>query len=114
MPYQEAAQIVPSAARTTNGNSGMVNPGESGETLCLLVNVTAASGTTPSLALSVEWSNNGTVWATPETADTFAALTAAATKVKTFERKAVFYRVVWAITGTTPSFTFTIDEFFTH
>lgn len=114
MPYQEPTQVVPSAARITAGNSGMVNPGEAGETLCLLVNVTAASGTTPSLALSVEWSNDGTVWATPETADTFTALTVAAVKVKTFERKAAFYRVVWTITGTTPSFTFTIDEFFTN
>ncbi len=92
----------------------MVSPGEVGETLCLLVNVTAASGTSPSLTLSVEWSNDGTVFATPEVADAFTALTAVAIKVKAFERKAAFYRVVWTITGTTPSFTFKLDEFFAN
>jgi hypothetical protein len=114
MPYMEAQQQVPSAARTTSGNSGMLDPGELGETLVLLVNVTAASGTTPSLALSVEWGHDGTDWFVPETADTFTAITAAIKRVKTFERKGPLYRVVWAITGTTPSFTFSIHEYVTN
>lgn len=113
MPYQQAAEIVASAARTVTGNSGMVNPGEDGETLCLLVNVTAVSGTTPSMTLSVEWSADGVVWAVPEAADAFTALTTAVNRVKAFERKAPFYRVVWTISGTTPSFTFTINEYVT-
>ena len=78
------------------------------------MDVTAASGTTPNLALSIEWSANGTDWATPETPDTFTAITAAAKRVKSFARKAPFYRVVWAITGTTPSFTFSVDEYVTN
>lgn len=114
MPYMEPQQVVASAARTTNGNSGQLDPGEAGETINLFVSVTAASGTSPSLALSVEWSVDGTVWATPETADTFTAITAAANRVKAFERKAPYYRVVWAITGTTPSFTFSIHEYVTN
>lgn len=114
MAYGDPITIVASAARTTSGNSGQLEPGADGETVCLHVGVTAASGTTPSLALSVEWSNDGTNWATPETADTFTAITAAVQRVKTFERKAMFYRVVWAITGTTPSFTFSISEFVTN
>lgn len=113
MAYGDPAIVVPSAARTTSGTSGSLNPGEEGETVCLQVGVTAASGTSPSLALSVEWSNDGTNWAAPETADSFTAITAAVQRVKTFERKALFYRVVWAVTGTTPSFTFSITEFVT-
>jgi hypothetical protein len=114
MAYMESQRQVPSAARTTSGNSGSLDPGEQGNTLHLLVDVTAASGTTPSLALSVEWSSNGTDWATPETADTFTAITAAAKRVKSFTRKAPLDRVVWAITGTTPSFTFSVDEYVTN
>lgn len=113
MPYIDPVLVVPSAARTTNGNSGSITPTGDGETLCFNVRVTAASGTTPSLALSVEWSNDATNFAVPETADTFTAITAAIERVKTFERKAKFYRLVWAITGTTPSFTFQIYEYMT-
>ena len=114
MAYMDTQRQVPSAARTTNGNSASLDPGEQGNTIHLIVAVTAVSGTTPNLALSVEWSADCTVWATPETADTFTALTATANKVKSFTRKAPFYRVVWAITGTTPSFTFSVDEYITN
>ena len=111
MPYGDPVLVVPSAARTTNGNSGALTPSSEGETLCFNVRVTATSGT-PSLALSIEWSNDATNFATPDgTADTFTAITTTAEKVKTFERKAKFYRIVWAITGTTPSLTFQIYEF---
>lgn len=114
MPYLEPTLVVPSAARTTNGNSGVITPAGDGETINFNVRVTAASGTTPNLALSVEWSNDASNFATPDgTADTFTALTATAEKVKAFERKAKFYRLVWAITGTTPSFTFLIYEYMT-
>lgn len=113
MPYADPVVVVASAARTASGSSGVVEPSGDGETVCFQVGVTAVSGTGPSLALSVEWSNDGTNWAVPETADSFAAITAAVQRVKSFERKALFYRVVWAITGTTPSFTFSITEFVT-
>lgn len=110
----ESQRQVASAARTTNGNSATLDPGEAGSTLCLLVAVTAMSGVGPSLALSVEWSMDGTVWAVAETADTFTAITATGNKAKTFTRKAPLYRIVWAITGTTPSFTFHVDEYVTN
>jgi hypothetical protein len=51
--------------------------------------------------------DGGTTFATPDgTADAFTALTAAGVKVKQFALKAPHYRLVWTITGTTPSFTF--------
>lgn len=112
MPYSDPVVVVPSAARTTSGNSGSLDPGEGGETICLHVGVTAVGGT-PSMALSIEWSNDGTNWAVPETADTFTAITTTIQRVKTFERKALLYRIVWAITGGTPSLTFSITEYVT-
>jgi len=113
MPYLEPTLVVASAARTTNGNSGVITPAGDGETINFNVRVTAASGTTPSLAFSVEWSNDATNFAVPETADTFTAITTTIERVKGFERKAKFYRLVWAITGTTPSFTFQVYEYMT-
>jgi hypothetical protein len=111
MAFDDPVTVVASAARTATGNSDLIKSEDLGETVALLADVTAVSGTTPSMTLSVEWSNDGTNWATPETADAFAAITAAAKKVKTFERKAAFNRVVWTITGTTPSFTFSVWEY---
>jgi hypothetical protein len=111
MPYSDPQVVVSSAARTTSGDSGSINPQEGGETICLQVGVTAASGT-PSMAIAIEWSNDDTNWATPDpTADTMTAITGITQKVKGFERKALLHRIVWTITGGTPSLTFSITEF---
>lgn len=112
--------VVASDDRTTSGNSAAIIPGASAalggaayrdaRRLSLAVDVTTVSGGTPSLALSVEWSNNGTDWFEGEPADTYTAITAAKKVVKTFDVKAAQYRVVWGITGRTPSFTFAVTE----
>lgn len=112
--------VVASAARTATGNSGAISltnvftearRGQRVERIALLANITAASGTSPSLTLSVEWSHDGTTFAAVDgTADAFAAMTAANVRVKEFTIKAPFYRVVWTISGTTPSFTFSVAE----
>lgn len=112
MAYEGAREVVASAARTTTGNSGALRL-SGGVKLNLFADVTAASGTTPSLTLSVEWSYDGTNFATPDTPDAFTAVTAAAKKMKQLDVKAPLYRIVWTITGTTPSFTFSIREYLT-
>jgi hypothetical protein len=114
MAYAAPLQPVASAARTTSGSSGPVSAVDAGGFLSLLVNVSSVSGTTPSLALSVEWSmDGGTTFAAADVADTFTAITAAKTVVGRFAVKAPIYRVVWTITGTTPSFTFDVRSFVT-
>jgi hypothetical protein len=85
----------------------------SGDVLSLLLDVTAASGTTPSMTVNVEWSMDGIAFAPAETADTFTAVTATGRKVKTFSVKAPSFRVVWTISGTTPSFTFSVTAYTT-
>ena len=70
------------------------------------VNVTAVSGTTPSMALSVEWSNDGVNFGAGESPVTFAAITAAKNTQVRAPAQGTWLRLVWAITGTTPSFTF--------
>lgn len=99
-----------SAAKTTNGTSsaGLVQ----GQNVTLLVNVTAFSGTTPNLVVRPQWSNDGTVWFESDTSEAFTANAGAVlASAKSFIAKAAYVRAAYAITGTTPSFTFTVDCF---
>jgi len=105
MAYEDGSVVVAPAPRTATGNSGAI-PCPKGLNLAVGVTVTAVSGTTPSLTLSVEWSHDGTnFYVIDGAADTFTAVTAAATPIKVFAIKGPFWRLVWTITGTTPSFT---------
>lgn len=100
-----AVSVTASTAKTVSGNSAALRV-PSGSGLAVLADVTAVSGTTPSLTLTVEWSHDGITFVGADTADTFTAITTAAGKAKRFETKGEWFRVVWTITGTTPSFTF--------
>ena len=104
---------VASAARTTSGDSGYKPVASLQEQdLILLLDVTAQSGTTPTLDVSVEWSmDGGSTFAPGDTADAFAQIAAATgAKVKDFAIKGSGYRIVWAIAGTSPSYTFSVTE----
>ena len=103
------ASLAASAARTTSGNSGQVTV--EGPTFGVMLNVTAVSGTTPSMTLSIEWSPDGVTWYPGETADAFTAITATGARAKAFPVKGPYARASWAITGTTPSFTFVATSF---
>lgn len=97
---------VPSAARTTTGNSGLIPGYGPARQLRAQLDVTAASGTTPNLAVLVEDTLDGTNW---NPIITFAAKTAAGREV--VNSSIAFsdtLRVSWTITGTTPSFTFSV------
>jgi len=111
MAYGEPTQFVASAARTTSGNSG-AQPAEKALNLALVVEVTASSGTTPTLDLTVEWSMDGTNFAVADPADSFTQITTSPTRrAKTFTVKGTSYRLVWTIAGTTPSFTFSATRY---
>lgn len=114
MAFRAPREVVPSAARTTTGTSAAIDVGDFARALSLLANVTAASGTTPTLDLSVEWSHDGgTTWAAGDPADAFTQSTAASAKIRQVALKAPTYRLRWTIAGTTPSFTFAVSEYLT-
>lgn len=115
MYYSAPAVVSASSAKTTTGNSSRMALGyEAGANLNLLADITAVSGVTPTLDLSVEWSHDGgTTWAVAEAADTFSQVTAAKTVVKQFAVKGPDYRVKWTIAGTAPSFTFSVRAYVT-
>lgn len=91
---------------TSSGSSAAFKLGGPVEYVSILVAVTAVSGTTPSCTYTVEWSNDGVNFAQADTADTYTAVTGVLNHVKDFSVKGVYCRLVWTITGTTPSFTF--------
>lgn len=111
MPYLgEVVTVRASAAATVTGQSAFFDVGNA-EQLALLADVTAVTGTSPSMTLSVEWSWDGATAFASDPADQFAAIAAAMKRVKEFDIKAPYYRVVWTITGTSPSFTFSLRAY---
>ena len=98
--------LATSAARTTSGNGSATTSLEWAQVAKL--DVTARSGTTPSLTVVIEESPNGsTGWATRAS---FTAQTATGTQIIALPRlNHAFLRATWTISGTTPSFTFSVQ-----
>lgn len=108
----ESRSVLTSAARTSTSTSGAIASVPNATQVGITVNVSAVSGTTPSMTLSVEWSNDGgTTWHVGDPADQFTAITAAAAVAKAFSVKGAAYRLKWTITGTSPSFTFSARDY---
>lgn len=101
----ESVVLAPSSARTAAGSGPAVDTGER-STLRLTLNVTAASGTSPSLTVTIEHSGDGSTW---RPHSSFAAATAVTTERKTFGGIDRYVRATWAVAGTTPSFTFSVS-----
>lgn len=98
--------LVASAARTATGNSGELAGYDRASTLRVQLDVSAASGTSPTLNVLVEDTLDGSTW---NTIGTFAQRTAAGREVinvtSPFAKR---IRVSWTVGGTTPSFTFSV------
>lgn len=99
------ATLAASAARTTSADGPSVELGDRG-VLRLDLTVSAASGTLPSLQVDVQTSKDGTTW---RAIGGFTALAAAGTQRASFPGCDRFARASWTISGTTPSFTFSVD-----
>ena len=110
---EASSTIVASATETASGNSGSLAIFDRiGLSLHLLVDITATSGT-PTLNLTIEWSNDGSKFVVPQGVDSFSELSTTGGAIKAFTIKAPFYRIVWVIAGGSPSLTFSIDEYTT-
>lgn len=102
---EEPVVFVGSGARTVSASGATFEMG--GNTnLRLDLDVTAASGTTPTLDATVQTSKDGATW---RTLGTFAQKTAISAERKSFGGCDRFARIIWTIGGTTPSFTFSVS-----
>lgn len=110
-PYVAVRTIIGPAARTASDVSGFTAlPAD--VKLMLAVEVTAHSGTSPTLDVTVEWflSQSGQ-WYESDPDDGFSVIVVDGKWLREFTPKSDAYRVRWVIGGTaTPSFTFAVLE----
>lgn len=103
--HGEQLILVPSGTRTANGSGVPAMAGDK-TTARLTLDVTAASGTTPTMTVTVETSQDGSSsWTS---VGSFAAATGVSSQRKTFAGLDNFLRATWTVGGTTPSFTFSV------
>lgn len=99
--------LLASAARTTTTTGTGQATGNKG-TARLFLNVTAGSGTTPTLDVAIQTSYDGsTNWVAIGTA--FTQATGVTSQRKVYPGCDRYIRAVATIAGTTPSFTFSVD-----
>lgn len=94
-----------SDAQTASSQTGAIEI--YGKELTVTLDVTAVSGTTPTLDVKLQHSPDGSLWSDLGTA--FTQKTAVSREVKTFTQMHGYVRVVWTIGGTTPSFTCSVE-----
>lgn len=105
MGYYEDT-LVASGARTASSQTSTASGFGKATNLRAQLDVTVVSGTSPNLTVFVEDSLDGTNW---NPVGTFAAKTATGREVINITTPfANRIRVRWAITGTNPSFTFSV------
>lgn len=98
---------LPSAARGSGTiQSGPIAASGTAGDVLLAVHVTAASGTTPTLNVSLEESVDGSTAWTAITGSGIVQLTAAGNATAYASPSKSFVRVTATVAGTTPSFTF--------
>jgi hypothetical protein len=110
----EPRNTLSSAARTTAGTQTLSAVRDAGTQLHVMLDVTAVTGTSPTLDVEVQWSHDGTRWASVEpAADAFSQIVSARTVVRSFPVRAPLARLSWTVGGTSPSFTFGIRTYTT-
>jgi hypothetical protein len=100
--------VANNAVITTSGNSTgvAVQPvGNVGGAVTCHVAVTAVSGSSPTLTVSLQWSQNNSTWITANADETLATMTTTGAALLTVPSRAAFVRAAWTVTGSTPSFT---------
>lgn len=100
------AANVSSAARTATG-TGTAFDTKNIDSINATLAITASSGTTPTLDLTLETTADGTNY---YTAGTFPQQTGTATVARVVGDLGVTSRWKWTIGGTTPSFTFSVTS----
>src|SRR3982751_3150389 len=99
------AALVPPAVRTAGGSGPAVQVWEA-HTLRATLAVTAVGGTTPTLTVTLETSQDGTTW---RSLGAFPVVTGVGTTRFSVSGLDNLVRASWAVAGTPPSFTFAVS-----
>lgn len=106
MSLPKPVEVISALTVTASGASAAFNT--TGSVLDIEVEVTAISGTAPSVAFAVQWSDDGTNWGAPSSADTLGSFSATGNAVGQFAVLGEFWQLVWTVGGTSPSATFNV------
>lgn len=100
--------FLPSSSRTSSGNSGNgTYVGENNEAIVYL-EITAASGTTPTLDVVIQDTIDGTNW---DTVSSFTQASSTGREVIRISNFSRYMRISYTIGGTTPDFTFSVKTY---
>ncbi len=102
MNYYKTINIKSSGAITANGNSGAVDVSDV-EKIIIKTVVSAVSGTSPTLDITIKDSDDGSTWDTVESLTQITAAGTVNTRLTKPTRR--YIRVDWTVGGTLPSFT---------
>jgi hypothetical protein len=99
-----SAAVLSSANRTSGGNSTaqtVPNANPPFKTLNVYINLTTlTAGTSPTVTASIQWSDDGSTWYDVDGAtDSFTAISAVGSKMKSVTIKAPYWRLVTGVTG---------------
>jgi hypothetical protein len=98
---------VTSATRTINGNTASLDSYGFGM-ISFIINITAIAGTNPTMQISFDVSEDGTNWF--ELIKTVRFTATGISRLQRISLSAKYYRFRWTLTGSTPSFTFSITS----
>ena len=101
--------LVASGARTATGASYGEQVAADFDEVCIYTDVTAASGTTPTLQIVLQSSPDGVQWFTHSAGATLNSVSQELIKAENIGQ---YTRIAWVIGGTTPSFTFSVKATF--
>lgn len=101
----EPVTLQASAAKTATGTSTAFESGGHGTARLTLANTAIAGTSTPTLTVTVQTSTDGATW---YTSGVFTAVTTGSTSEQKLFIVDRFVRLSYVISGTTPSFTFSV------
>lgn len=102
--------LAPTAARTATGQGSAVDVRQVVGLAQFVLDCAAGTGTTPNLVVNIQDSPDGsTGWATVASFTAVTTVASAQDRALDVRSTRGFLRAQWTITGTTPSFTFSVN-----
>lgn len=109
MATRGVVNFLPSSARTVSSNSGNGQYVGDNRNAVIYLDVTAVSGSSPTLSVVIEDTIDGVTYDAVDTFTTVTGVTRALKRITNFSR---YMRISYTIGGSSPSFTFGVRAYF--